>query len=177
MLQSSFNWLFQAWWLGIFPGACIALVALGYVLLAGGIEQAFSGAARPGRRRRRGCASAPGGSACRRRARRRVTWREHRGPAPAAEPVLEIEDLVVDFPTERAVVRAVDGVRLTVHPGQRIGIVGESGSGKSTLAMAALGLLDEPGRISHGSVRCGDVDLRHAERAPRCAPSAAGASA
>jgi peptide/nickel transport system permease protein len=60
MLQSSFNWLFQAWWLGIFPGACIALVALGYVLLAGGIEQAFSGrAARPGAGAELGAGVAP----------------------------------------------------------------------------------------------------------------------
>lgn len=41
MLQSSFNWLFQAWWTGIFPGVCIAMVALGYTFLAGGIDDAL----------------------------------------------------------------------------------------------------------------------------------------
>ena len=59
-------------------------------------------------------------------------------------------------------VTAVDGVSLTVEPGQRIGIVGESGSGKSTLALAILGLIELPGRISRGELRCGDVDLRRA---------------
>jgi peptide/nickel transport system ATP-binding protein len=82
--------------------------------------------------------------------------------APAGSAVLEISDLVVEFPTEHGVVTAVDGVSLTVQPGQRIGIVGESGSGKSTLALAILGLIEPPGRISHGEVQCGEVDLRRA---------------
>lgn len=41
MLQSSFNWLFQDAWQGVFPGVCIALVALGYMALGGGIEDAL----------------------------------------------------------------------------------------------------------------------------------------
>ncbi|MDX6565917.1 MAG: peptide/nickel transport system ATP-binding protein ddpF, partial [Gaiellales bacterium] len=71
-------------------------------------------------------------------------------------------DLVVEFPTEHGVVTAVDGVSLTVEPGQRIGVVGESGSGKSTLALAILGLIEPPGRISRGELRCGEIDLRRA---------------
>ena len=76
--------------------------------------------------------------------------------------MLQISDLVVEFPTEHGVVTAVDGVSLTVEPGQRIGIVGESGSGKSTLALAILGLIEPPGRISRGELRCGEIDLRRA---------------
>ena len=40
MLQSSFNFLFQAWWYGVMPGVCIVLVALGYMLVSQGIEHA-----------------------------------------------------------------------------------------------------------------------------------------
>jgi peptide/nickel transport system permease protein len=41
MLQEAFGWLFLDWWAGIFPGACIVLVSLGYMLVAGGIEDAL----------------------------------------------------------------------------------------------------------------------------------------
>lgn len=43
MLQASFGWLFSAWWYGVAPGICIALVALGYTALSGGIEDALAG--------------------------------------------------------------------------------------------------------------------------------------
>jgi oligopeptide/dipeptide ABC transporter ATP-binding protein len=74
------------------------------------------------------------------------------------EPLLELEDLHVHFPVgkntlpwkkeERPVVRAVDGVTLTVHKGETLGLVGESGCGKSTTGLAAL-RLEEPtsGRV------------------------------
>jgi peptide/nickel transport system ATP-binding protein len=83
-------------------------------------------------------------------------------PRSTGSAVLEISDLVVEFPTEHGVITAVDRVSLTVEPGQRIGVVGESGSGKSTLALAILGLIEPPGRISQGEMRCGNVDLRRA---------------
>ncbi|MDX6527296.1 MAG: peptide/nickel transport system ATP-binding protein ddpF [Gaiellales bacterium] len=83
-------------------------------------------------------------------------------PGRTGSAVLQISDLVVEFPTEHGVVTAVDAVSLTVEPGQRIGVVGESGSGKSTLALAILGLIEPPGRISRGELRCGEIDLRRA---------------
>ena len=82
--------------------------------------------------------------------------------APLESPgdiVLSIDDLVVDFPLGERTVRAVDGLSLTIRPGQRLGIVGESGSGKSTVAMAVLGLLGPPGTITAGSIRLGDLEL------------------
>jgi hypothetical protein len=41
MLQEAFGFMFLDWWAGIFPGACIVLVSLGYMLVAGGVEDAL----------------------------------------------------------------------------------------------------------------------------------------
>jgi peptide/nickel transport system ATP-binding protein len=56
------------------------------------------------------------------------------------DALLEVRDLDVSFATEDGVVRAVDGVNLTVRPGQSVGIVGESGSGKSVSMLTVMGL-------------------------------------
>jgi peptide/nickel transport system ATP-binding protein len=82
---------------------------------------------------------------------------------PARDAVLSIDGLVVDFPLGERTVRAVDGLSLTILPGQRLGVVGESGSGKSTVAMAVLGLLEPPGTVSGGSIRLGDLELSNAD--------------
>jgi peptide/nickel transport system ATP-binding protein len=66
--------------------------------------------------------------------------------------LLEITNLTVEFPTRRQVFKAVDGVHLTVEPGQIHGLVGESGAGKSTVGAAVMGLLDPPGRIAGGEI-------------------------
>nr|HID13199.1 ABC transporter ATP-binding protein [Anaerolineae bacterium] len=70
-----------------------------------------------------------------------------------SEPVLQIRNLSVDYPTRVGVVRAVDDVSLTLHRGEVLGLVGESGCGKSTLGMAILRLLRPPGRIVGGEIR------------------------
>jgi dipeptide transport system ATP-binding protein len=62
--------------------------------------------------------------------------------------LLEIEDLSVDFPSHAgAVLRAVDGVSLSLDEGEVLGIVGESGSGKSVTMLALMGLVAFPGRV------------------------------
>jgi len=68
------------------------------------------------------------------------------------EPLLEIRDLIVEYPTRRGLVRAVDRVTLTIPRGKVVGLVGESGCGKSTMGMAVLRLLRPPGRIVGGEV-------------------------
>jgi len=68
-------------------------------------------------------------------------------------PLLEVEDLVVEFPTRRGRLVAVDRVSFTIEAGEVLGMVGESGAGKSLTGMAIIGLLEPPGRIAGGSIR------------------------
>jgi len=72
--------------------------------------------------------------------------------AAATRPLLQVEDLCVDYQTERGPVRAVDRVSLEVAKGEFLGIVGESGCGKSTLLFAIARLLSAPAEISSGEV-------------------------
>jgi peptide/nickel transport system ATP-binding protein len=66
--------------------------------------------------------------------------------------ILEVRDLRVEYATSREPVRAVDGVDLSVHRGEFVGVVGESGCGKSTLLFGIARLLSPPARIAGGSV-------------------------
>jgi len=79
-----------------------------------------------------------------------------------AIPLLDVEDLTVEFATRRGTVRAVQHVTVKVAKGETVGIVGESGSGKSVTSYAVMRILDRAGRIADGSIMFGGVDVRNA---------------
>ncbi len=66
--------------------------------------------------------------------------------------LVEVRGLATHFSTEQGLVRAVDGVDLTVHAGRTLCIVGESGCGKSITARSLMQLVDPPGQIVAGEV-------------------------
>ncbi|MFF3264434.1 ATP-binding cassette domain-containing protein [Streptomyces sp. NPDC002932] len=68
----------------------------------------------------------------------------HSPDVPDAAPVLEFQDLRVDFELASATVHAVRGVNLSVAAGETLAVVGESGSGKSATALSAMRLNPEP---------------------------------
>jgi len=75
-------------------------------------------------------------------------------------PLLAIEDLRTHFFTRDGVVRAVDGVSLSVAAGETLAVVGESGCGKSVTALSILRLVPSPpGRIVGGAIRFDGTDL------------------
>jgi peptide/nickel transport system ATP-binding protein len=79
--------------------------------------------------------------------------------SPAEEPLLRVEDLYVEFPTEDGVVKAVDGISYEVRRGRTLGVVGESGSGKTVSAMTILGLTRAQGARITGRVMFEGRDL------------------
>ena len=82
------------------------------------------------------------------------------------QPLIQVEDLQVQFKTDEGIVRAVDGVTFDVSPGETLGIVGESGSGKSVTNLAVMGLVPQPpGRVVGGTANFrGDDLLKMPER-------------
>jgi microcin C transport system ATP-binding protein len=96
------------------------------------------------------------------------------GPAPlphAAGPLMQADDVRVDFPIRRgllrrtvAVVRAVEDVSIAVRPGETVGLVGESGSGKTTLGLAMLRMERATGRIAFAGQDLATLDRRSLRR-------------
>jgi len=79
--------------------------------------------------------------------------------APAIAAQLAVSDLSVEIAGQRGVVRPVDGVSLTVPPGEAVGLVGESGSGKSMTLKAILGVLPPEAKVTSGNVVLDGTDL------------------
>ncbi|MBX4954804.1 ABC transporter ATP-binding protein [Rhizobium lentis] len=75
-------------------------------------------------------------------------------------PLLEIENLTVEFQTSSGLFRAVDGVSLTCDKGEILSVVGESGSGKSVAMLALMGLLPWTARITADRMQFDGQDLR-----------------
>ena len=69
------------------------------------------------------------------------------------EELLKITNLKAEFKTERAKVYALNGVNLTIHKGESLGLVGEAGAGKTTTALSILNLLPQPaGKFTDGDI-------------------------
>ncbi len=66
--------------------------------------------------------------------------------------LLEVKNLVVEFPNRRGTLRALDGISFDIAPGEILGVVGESGAGKSLTGASIIGLLEPPGRIASGQI-------------------------
>ena len=77
----------------------------------------------------------------------------------AADDVLRVTGLSVEYASSRGPVRAVRDVSFAIRRGETFGVVGESGSGKSTLAFAVMGYLSENGRVSSGRIEYQGQDL------------------
>jgi oligopeptide/dipeptide ABC transporter ATP-binding protein len=72
---------------------------------------------------------------------------------PKMEELLRIENLKTHFHTHEGVVRAVNGVSISIGKGETLGLVGESGCGKSVTALSILRLIpDPPGKIVDGRI-------------------------
>jgi peptide/nickel transport system ATP-binding protein len=79
-----------------------------------------------------------------------------------AQPLLDVNDLTVEFATRRGIVKAVQHVNISVAKGETLGIVGESGSGKSVTSYAVMRILDRAGKIAEGSVMFSGIDVKTA---------------
>ncbi len=69
------------------------------------------------------------------------------------ENTLEIKDLVIEYVSDDGVVKAVNGVNISIGSGKTLGLVGETGAGKTTTALSILNLVPEPqGKIVSGEI-------------------------
>ena len=141
--ESENAFLLGAWWWYVPPGLCLALVGMGLALITLGIDEVVN----PRLRGIKGARSAatkvhPSGAA----SSPRVT-------SAAADTVLTVRGLRVDYRSPAGDVHGVRNVTLSLRRGEVLGIAGESGSGKSTLAFAITRLLRAPGEIMSGEVK------------------------
>ncbi len=69
------------------------------------------------------------------------------------EPLVEVENLRIEFDVRAGIVKAVDGLNMTIYRGRTLGVIGESGCGKSVTARAILNMIPKPGKITSGEIR------------------------
>ena len=68
------------------------------------------------------------------------------------EPLLQLENLKVEFFLRSGKATAIHGLDLQLERGKTLGLVGESGCGKSLTALAIMGLISSPGKITGGKI-------------------------
>jgi peptide/nickel transport system permease protein len=148
------------WWWWAPPGIMVALLGTGLALLNFGIDEFINPRLRAGGLSRKAAKKA-GINPSTRLGLTPVAKSVLEAPQPAvrqavkgtaAEPVLEIRGLCVDYGVGDGAVHAVMDCDLVLRRGQVLGLAGESGSGKTTLALAAIRLLRPPAVITAGSV-------------------------
>jgi oligopeptide/dipeptide ABC transporter ATP-binding protein len=143
------------WWWWAPPGLCVALLGTGLALLNFGIDEFINPRLRATGLSRQAAKKA---GLKRRSVLGMTPVVSHRSPVSAAradlaaDPVLEIRGLCVDYGYGAEAVHAVVDGNLVLRRGKVLGLAGESGSGKTTLAMAALRLLRTPAVITAGEV-------------------------
>ena len=92
-------------------------------------------------------------------------------------PLLEIQDLTVEYHTDAGIFRAVEHLNLCLEQGKSLGLVGESGCGKTTAMLALMRLLPDAGRIVGAgfSLRARTTSIRSTScgsHRPKCARTA-----
>ena len=76
-----------------------------------------------------------------------------------SNPLLEVQNLHTYFSTNEGVVKAANGVSLSLREDSVLGVMGESGSGKTVTALSILQLVPYPGKIVDGSIPYKGADL------------------
>jgi peptide/nickel transport system permease protein len=130
----------------VVPGVMILIIVMAINLLGDGVRDALDP------RLKSGALSRP----------MPATMVQRTGPVPSPEgdDLLALRGLKTQFHVKDRVYKAVDGVDLSLKPGECLGLIGESGSGKSVTALSVMGLVaSPPGVITGGAVFYKNEDL------------------
>jgi peptide/nickel transport system ATP-binding protein len=135
MLSQGLNAVYDGYWWQIFPpGILIILVVIAINFVGDALRDAFEV-----------------------RLQRRLS--SLLGGVLLLAPLLSIDDLRTEIRLRHGVVHAIDGVSLSVNPGECLGIVGESGSGKTMTALSVMRLLPGGGSVVGGTITVDGVDV------------------